>query len=944
MKTRFIRFTLFGLLIVVGTSLLFAGNTGKIIGRVLDDSGQPIPGVTILVVGTPRGAATDPDGRYAIIGIPIGTYTVQARGIGYNPKEVINVKVGADETTNINFNLTSDAVKMKEVVVSADFNLVNSLATSNTQTVSSKAIESIPNVKSVTDVLALQAGFVKQGSNLFLRGGRADEVQYIVDGIPSNNVSGGAGLSTSGSNEELQKYYQGNSDGTVGGGSGGLAVSANAIQTLSVSTSGFDADYGNAQSGVVSIVTKSGQDHYTSSLQYRTDRVSSSNQNERYSSFTFGGPEPITKYIMPGLGVDIPGNLTFFFSTDIDRADGPYNFADNQFYHPVERKVELNGFLGGVLNGLGFRFRDNQRNAFTFNSRFKYDMNSSDQFSYGYRASLSTTHGYDQFFKFRADSSALSASLAILNSVSWNHFFSTNTFFRFSLAKLENKDGNDVAGIKPFEYSNAWQLRDPNGDGFYELGTAQGWFSSNTKVWTVKGDFNSQVHPLHLLKVGLEFNYEEIISTSIDRPTVASTDSAGNVINPPFPAYKHRDRGEYPGYGIYRWATTAYPNRGAAYLQDNIEFSGLNIHVGMRYDYFDVGKQVYDPDWVAEWKAATINIPAEWEDHQINRNTFLYYVTHGYVSPRLAIGYPVTERINFFFNYGHFLQFPDRRYYYRDPFGQGPEKNLVGNPALKPRKTVSYEASFQDQFNDDMAFGVSAYYKDTFDYPSLIKRGNNNIYINFDYASTRGFDLTFTQRSGDNFSMSATYSYKQVKGRSSNELAGLINPQFQLPRETRLDWDQNHTANFLAAYRVGSKEDGKLFGLPFFNNYTVSLTWQLGSGLPYTPFSLRTTARNVYLVNNETKPYTSTINISFKKGFLVMDRLNLAMTLDVTNLLNRRNVIDIFSYTGAPYKFGDVVDTDPNIIYPYLSWEYRNNPAQFQAPRQVIFGLALNWD
>ncbi len=944
MKSRLILLTTFSLLLLFGPSLLMAGNTGKIIGRVIDDGGQPIPGVTILVVGTQRGAATDPEGRYAIIGIQIGSYTVQARGVGYNPKEVINVKVGADETTSLNFTLTSDAVKMQEVVISADANLVNSLATSSTQTVSSKSIESIPNVKSVEDVLKLQAGVVKQGNNLFLRGGRANEVQYLVDGIPSNNVSGGAGLSTAGTNEELQKYYSGNANGTIGGGSGGLAVSANSIASVSVQTSGFDADYGNAQSGVINIVTKSGSDHYSSSLQYRTDRISASNQNENYTSFTFGGPEPITKYVMPSLGVNIPGNLTFFFSTDIDRADGAYNFVDNQFYHPLERKVELNGFLGGLLNGLGFRFRDNQRNAFTFNSKLKYDMSGSDQFSYGYRASLTTSHGYDQYFKFRADSSALSASLAIQNILSWTHFFSTNTFVRLYLAKLENKDGNDVAGIKPFEYSNAYQQRDPNGDGFFELGTAQGWYSANTKVWTARVDFNSQVHALHLLKTGFEFNYEEILSTSIDRPTVSSTDSAGNVINPPFPAYKNRNRGEYPGYGIYRWATTAYPNRGGAYVQDNIEFSGLNIHVGMRYDYFDIGKQVYDPDWVEEWKAATINIPADWVDNQKNGSSFLYYLTHGYVSPRLSIGYPVTERIVFYFNYGHFLQFPDRDNYYRDPFGQGPPSNLVGNPNLKPQRTVAYEAGFEDQFSDDMAFAVHAFYKDIFEYPTTVSRGTNNIYVNFDYASARGFELTFNQAFSGNFSMAATYSYQLAKGRSSNPLATLINPQFQLPRETRLDWDQNHTANFFTTYRVGPKGEGKFFGLPFINNYGVSLTWQFGSGFPYTPFSLRTTARNVYLVNNSTMPFSSTVNFSFYKGFLVMDHMNMVMTLDITNLLNRRNVNSVFNYSGAPYKFGDIDGSDVTIIYPYRSWDFRNDPRQFQAPRQIIFGLRLNWD
>src|ERR1051325_4629771 len=102
----------------------------------------------------------------------------------------------------------------------------------------------------------------------------------------------------------------------------------------------------------------------------------------------------------------------------------------------------------------------------------------------------------------------------------------------------------------------------------------------------------------------------------------------------------------------------------------------------------------------------------------------------------------------------------------------------------------------------------------------------------------------------------------------STHSTSIFTPQFQLPRETRLNWDQNHTANVFATYRVGPKEPGRFFGLPFFNNYSLSLTWSFGSGFPYTPFRPRVTTINEYLVNTETKPYTSTVNLSFSKGLL----------------------------------------------------------------------------
>ncbi|MDI6765989.1 MAG: TonB-dependent receptor [Bacteroidota bacterium] len=968
MKTM-LRLSFFIFLIIIISFNLFAGNTGKIVGKITDAiSGEAVIGVNVLVVGTTRGAITDMDGKYTIIGVPIGGYTVRASQVGYATVEVSDVKVGADETTPLNFKLTSSEVQLTGVTITADQQLVNTLTTSSTQTVSEKAIQSIPNVKSVEDVLRLQAGVVKQGNNLFLRGGRANEVQYLVDGIPTNNIIGNSGdlLATTSANAQLAQLYAGVQSGVVGGGASGLAVSANAIQSVSVQTSGFDADYGNAQSGIINIVTKSGSDRYTGSIQYRTDRFVSDNQNEAYTSFSVGGPEPITKYLLPTFGFKPPGALTFFLSADIDRSDGAYNYAQNEFYNPIERKVELKGFLGGILDGVGFRYRDNQNNSFTINSKLRYDISGDDQISYGYRASLSTKHNYLNLWKYRADSSSLGTSLSIQHNLSWQHFFSPKTFIRWYLAKLENQDGNDVAGLRPPDYSFTnvdLGYNDLNRDGFMDIGTGQRWYKSKTEVITTRFDFNSQIHPLHMLKSGFEFNSEHIYSTEIHYPT-------GDFHHPDSTGNEKYSRGEYPGYGIYRWHMNQYPSRGGLYIQDNIELAGLNLHVGIRYDFFDLGKQVYDLAFIDAWKVAynwepklegkylpdwVDNMPGKDSVSKINNGLdngtrFWYFLTHGYFSPRLSIGYPVTDRIVFYFNYGHFLQLPDRDNYYRDPFIVGASGNWIGNPNLKPQRTVAYEAGFENQFSDDMAFAVHAFYKDIFDYPALVDRGDNNVYKNLDYASARGFEITLNQAFAGNFSTAFSYSYQIAKGRSSNPLASIFQPEYQLPRETRLDWDQNHTANIFATYRVGQREEGKFFGLPFVNNYGISVTWSYGSGFPYTGFQgSRVTARNVYLINSETAPYTTTVNLNIYKGFYLFETINLLVTFDIQNLLDRRNPTkySIFNHTGRVFKYGDI-DPDnigANSILPYSKSESMFlNPTYFDPPRQFILGIKMNWD
>ncbi|MBI5215304.1 MAG: TonB-dependent receptor [Ignavibacteriae bacterium] len=981
MKTTFYSLVILFLFSTFAGSLLFAGNTGKIIGRVVDERNEPLMGVNILVVGTTRGAVSDMDGKYAIIGVPIGSHTVRASQIGYQTVEATGVKVGADETTQLNFEMTSSALEQKEVVIRADV-LVNPLATGSTKQISEKKIEEIPNVKDVADVMKLQAGVVKQGNNLFLRGGRANEVQYVVDGVPVNSIVGNSGelTGTSKVNEQIAQVAAGVSSGTIGGGSGALSVSANAIQSLSVQTSGFDADYGNAQSGIVNITTKSGGDKILVGAQYRTDKLANTNQNEIYQSYNIGGPEPISRYLLPSLGLKLPGSISFFFSADITRSDGANSYDDNEFFHPLGRKVELDGFLGGIMNGLGFTFYDNLENSFTFNSKIKYDISGDDQVSYGYRASLQTSHGYVHSWRYFADSSSLSSTLSTQHVLSWTHFFSPKAFMKMNIAKLSHRDGNDIAGLKPYEYpvvnSNDYDF-DINEDGFVDLGASQRWYQSNTEQWSARFDYNNQIHELHLLKTGLEFNYEVLQSTDISQPTaLIKDDTTGELISPPYPEYMDRHRGLYPGYGKIRYVLDNYPHRGALYVQDNIEFSGLNIHLGLRYDYLDLGRQVYYSSFVKRWYS-NVNqgetnegekLRPEWMDvHGVeysldlsdesdelllsDADRFWYALTHGDFSPRLAIGYPVTDRIVFYFNYGHFYQYPERDQYYRD-LPRNVE-SWLGNPNLKPRKTVQYEAGFEDQMTDDFAFSVHAFYKDYFGYITLVRRlGEIRIYQNLDYASTRGFEISASNNFSQHLTSSISYSYQIAKGRSSSEIGTIINPNSDLPRETRLDWDQQHTANFIFSYRVGHNEEGEFFGLPFINNYGISLTWSYGSGFPYTPqiTGRSTDLKNEYLSNNETRPYTSTTNLSIYKGFLLFGRMNAQVTLDITNLFNRRNVQTgdpnggFNNRDGRPYVFGDYNNNEEKVINPYRNNDARIPPTVFEPPRQILLGVKLNWE
>ncbi|MBP1683228.1 MAG: Outer rane receptor protein, partial [Ignavibacteriaceae bacterium] len=228
-------------LLIISNQIIFAGTTGRLAGRVTDTAtGEPLPFVNVVLMGTTLGAATDIDGYYSIINIPPGNYEVKASAIGYNSVSFQDVKVSIDLTTTINFQLSEASVELGEdVIVIATKPLVRMDLTSTTAIVGDDVISQLP-VAEVQDVLKLQAGVVISGGNIHIRGGRANQVAYQIDGVPVTDV------------------YDGSST---------INVNQNSVQELQVISGAFNAEYGQAQSGVVNLVTKDGSNTFTGNIQ-----------------------------------------------------------------------------------------------------------------------------------------------------------------------------------------------------------------------------------------------------------------------------------------------------------------------------------------------------------------------------------------------------------------------------------------------------------------------------------------------------------------------------------------------------------------------------------------------------------------------------------------------------------------------------------------------------
>ncbi|MAE42141.1 hypothetical protein CMO93_00085 [Candidatus Woesearchaeota archaeon] len=250
------------LLITIAAYPLIASGGGEIVGVVLDsETNSPLPGANILVLNTPLGAAADADGYYMLLDLPVGVYDLKAQMIGYAPVVIKGVFVQSDLTTTQNVSMSSIILESEEeVVVEATRPLVQLDQTSSRRSLSSDDLQNMA-ISSVEDAVAQTAGGVEDASgNLHLRGGRSSETVYLFDGIPLNDP-----LTGNPNDSDIPLF---------------------GVEETSVITGGFGADYGNAQSGIINVTSRSGRNVFSGDVRISTSNgVSNAFANEDPQNF-----------------------------------------------------------------------------------------------------------------------------------------------------------------------------------------------------------------------------------------------------------------------------------------------------------------------------------------------------------------------------------------------------------------------------------------------------------------------------------------------------------------------------------------------------------------------------------------------------------------------------------------------------------------------------------
>jgi len=782
----------FFIAVILITSYLLAGTTGKISGIVSDaETNLPLPGVNILLEGTNIGASTNENGEFVILNILPGTYSLTFSMIGYSNYKVQNVRVMIDLTTNLDASLRTEIIIGDEVIVVAERPIVARDVSNSQMNIASQTIENLP-VQSVDAVLSLQAG-IEQGSNgILVRGGGSNQTIFMVDGLSQND-------------ERSNIPYTG--------------VSLSSIQEIQIQTGGFNAEYGNIRSGLVNVVTKEGGSQYSGTFSFRYGPAASKHfgasiySPNSYFNRPYLDPEVAFEGTANGAWDDYTQRQYPIFEgwNSISEAtlldDDPTNDLTPEgakrlyeWQHRRQGDIEKPDYIidfgfGGpvpfvseMLGNLKFYLSYFQeQDVFIFplsrdsyddnHTQLKLNSNINKEMKLIITGLYGETHSVSPYtWTTTPTGSVLRSDSEIANLVNSNSgnsilympgYFSPSSIYRtitnakFTHILSQNSYYEIKAQHKISKYNTfALPLRDTSKInepvpgyfvdeapyGYWGYGTSGiegmsigGWMNlgrDDSKISTssLKFDMTSQLDKTNQLQGGLEFTYNDYSINS-------------GTFSPSFSTWTRSM--------IYDIS----PYRIGAYLQDKLEFEGFVMNAGVRLDYSSPNESWYE---LSEYDQ---NLGAGY-GNSLEENVSTEKVNGNlYISPRLGIAHPITDDSKLYFNYGHFRSEPASSFRFRLQRESNGLVTSLGDPNLELEKTVAYELGYSQNLLDLFLLNLAAYYKDVSNQPSWIYYQNLNSTVQYDlaasnnYADIRGIELTLSKTRGDWIRGFINYTY-----------------------------------------------------------------------------------------------------------------------------------------------------------------------------------------
>ena len=940
-------------LLLAASSTAFA-QTGKISGQVVSaESGEPIPGANVVIVGTQQGTSTNPQGQYTILNVAPGTYDLRASFVGYESQTVQGVEVNIDLTTTVNFELPEETVGLEGVTVTAGQRVVKEDLSASRVDVSAEDIENLP-VSDVESVVGLQAGV--QG--LQIRGSEADEADVRIDG---------ASMSSGRDNSPYTGF------------------SYTSVQEVQVQSGGFNAEYGNIRSGVVNVVTREGpRDHYEADVLLRYSPASKKhfgvapNDPESYwmrpyldSEVAFEGtdnwdeytqqqypefdgfneiaaensglnPEQAQElfewrhrrdisiqspdYVVDGsVGGPVPGISQYLGDL---RFMASYRQEQEQYIVPLSRdgydaynarlkltsnitptmKLTLQGMRGGEKGS-------NQEGPRTGPTRIRRDGNVDEVSGYGNGVFYDPGGGDGGHGIFGTGLWSQSDIQHRMFAAKLNHTVSDNTFYEFQVQRYKTsyrtypEEARDpapirtIGGLEVNEAPIGFSFESDNSLTGMRMGAHHSEFRDTSDVaeWRASFDITSQLGQYNEAQAGFEFSVED------------------QDIN-----YQWNDFLLNPGDNYTSW--TATPIYGAAYVQDKLEFKGMIANVGLRLDYFDPNAERYV---FPTYPEAFLGKNKGQLDEMLEQEPVDPKIS---LSPRLGVSFPIVEGSKIYFNYGHFYQelAPDMLYnvereYITDSVVQ------IANPDVPRPKTTAYELGYEQSLFDQYLVRIAGYYKDIQNQPRWVSFQSRDGLISYttnfaeNYEDIRGVEFSLYKNVGDWFQGFVNYTY-DVRSQGDFGFGTFYENRVQQREYERTTTDYYQSkpqpqpfARISLTFLTPSDYGPEVGGVKVLGDWRINLLgqWQAGEYETWTNQLNAPTVEN----NLQWKGYRM-VDMRLSKN-LSVDGMAAQLFADIDNVLNIKN-LNQSSFFG------------PN--------DYQNYVNSLHLPKEAVEGWEQNYE
>lgn len=768
--------------------------------------------MNVTILDTKQGGTTDLDGLYRISNIRAGIYDVRYGMIGYRTIIMRSVKILPDLRTRIDLEMEVTAIELEAVEVRAERPLIQKDQAATAFSIGDIKLEKLP-IAAFQDVLMLQPGTTLEGN---VRGGKNTEVLFLVDGLPVQDVIGG-------------------------GMAAGLPKGS--ISGMTIHTGGFDAEYGNALSGIVNVITKSGGHNHKFAARIDKDNWLPERWNKQQ--------DRLTEVELSASGPVLLDCLFYFTSNSFLTTDTRW-WRDFQlsFLSPVSQ--ELSGF-----------------------SKVEYLPVATMRLAFQAIYSLKEWHDYE--FSWRYDLPGLPprARYAVRGAAIFTHTISPNTYYTLSLSTFYNnskigKGGKEDMALQPYQYD--FFLR------YIVDGNKNWWADTRQIIFTLKGDLTTHIANMHTVKVGAEIN-QYSISSDLVKYDPQTTYFGKPIQEAPLLNYSN----------TYRY----FPRSGSVFIQDKFELvrEGSNLSFGLRWDFLDP---------TAERPLIEYVPVAQNEYEQKIAGTVKARLKHQ-LSPRLSFAAPVGPSSFFFLNYGHYFQYPLFDYLYSGinpaQLRGGARTVVAGNPDLEPERSLALEIGFKHGLAENV-IGSFTYFRKSFknqvDSKTLVPfdskfAGDYGFasYVNNSEASATGFEVVLSREQDEKLAGSISYTYMITEGLTETVNQQINLAQWGFPVAVRpypLSWDQRHSL----------KADGE-FALP--GGISADVVLLYNSPRPYTYYPTRdgftpVDTTKVFLPNNSRMSSVALVNVKLTKQFDLGSDTRYVVTFyaDGKNVLNAKNV------------------------------------------------------